>query len=123
MDARVRAYVCVRAHVCVQAMCVCVRIRVCVRRVHACVYCRVRACIVYVRACVYGCVRTFVRVVYLCVCVRVRVRAYACEGIEDALPLGVLPSQKRVSLPSCLSPLGALRGGLGGLPGLSQFSG
>ena len=56
---------------------------------------------------------------YVCACGHVRVRACACEGIEGALPLGVLPPQERASLPSCLSTLGALRGGSGGFLGLS----
>jgi len=62
--------------------------------------------------------------IHVCVCVfvhGVRLHACACEGIEDALPLGVLSPQERASLPSCLYTLGALRGGLGGFPGLSPF--
>jgi len=47
------------------------------------------------------------------------VSASACEEIEDALPLGVLPPQERASHLSCLPPLGTLRGGLGGFPSLS----
>jgi len=43
------------------------------------------------------------------------VRACACEGIEDALPLGVLPPQERASFLSCLSPLEGLEGRLGRL--------
>jgi hypothetical protein len=81
-----------------------VRAYVCVR---ACAYMGVCLC-----ACTYVCV---------CVCMRVRVRACACEGIADALPLGVLFLQERASLPTCLSTLGALRGDLGGFPGLSPF--
>jgi len=54
------------------------------------------------------------------VCARVRVRACACEGIEDALPLVPLP-QERASLPSCLFPLLALRGGSENFPDLSPF--
>jgi hypothetical protein len=53
--------------------------------------------------------------VCVCVCMRVRVRACACEGIEGALPLGVLPPQERASLPRCLSTLGAFKGRLGRL--------
>jgi len=105
------AYVRVCVRVCV-FVCVCVRARTVV---YVCV--RVRHLLVCVRAtcvCVHVCTG-------MCVCACVRVRACACEGIEDALPLGVLPPQKRASLPSCLSPLGALRGGLGGFSGLSPF--
>jgi len=115
-------YVCVRAHtcVCVFSMCVCVHV-VCVC---VCVYGCVRTC-VYLRAlctcpCVCVCVRTCVRAG---TCARANVvRANACKGIEDALPLGDLSPQERASLPSCLSTLGALRGGLGGFPGLSMFN-
>jgi hypothetical protein len=57
------------------------------------------------------CVRVSVRVR---VFARIRVRACAFEGIEDALPLGVLPPQEKASLLICLSPLGALSGGQGG---------
>jgi hypothetical protein len=72
---------------------------------------RVRVC-----ACVCVCACAYVRVcVRVCVCVRVRVRACACEGIEDALLLGVLSFQERAS--NLFVPL---RGGLGGLPGLSH---
>ena len=71
----------------------------------------------YVRACVYGCVRTCVRALCTCVCVH----ACAYEGIEGAIPLGVLPPQEKASLPSYLSTLGALRGDLGGFPSLSPF--
>jgi len=109
----VRACVCVRCvrvcvydcvHTCVHALCTCACVCVCVRA-HTC------ACVVYVRA--------------LCTCACICVRAYvvcacACEGIEDAPPLGVLPFQKRASHSSCLSTLGALRSGLGGFPGLSR---
>ena len=56
----------------------------------------------YVRACRY-------------VCVRVRVCVCASEGIEDALPLGVLSSQERASLLTCLLPLGGFEGRLGRL--------
>jgi hypothetical protein len=113
---RGRTCVCVRAH-----MCVCIHIRVCVHCVCArvctqlCTY--VRACVVYL--CVRMCVHAYV---CACGCVCVRVYVCACEWIEDTLPLGVLPKE-RVSLPRCLSTLGALRGGLGGYSGLSQFSG
>jgi hypothetical protein len=136
MHTRVRAYVCVRAHVCVRAclcacVCMCVRIRVSKRCVCACVYSCVHTCVhalctcacvrmcervsvrirVYVRVCVYICP------IHVCVWVQVRLHACACEGIEDALPLGVFSPQERASLPT----LGALRGGLGGFPGLSPF--
>jgi hypothetical protein len=94
------ACVCVYAYVCV---CACVLVHVCA----CCVLVRVCA---RVRVCAYVCART-----YVCM------RACTFEGIEDALPLGVLPPQERASLPSCLSTLGALRGGLGGFPGLSPF--
>jgi hypothetical protein len=91
VHARVRACACV-------CVCACLRVHVCVRAptcVHACVY-----TVVYVRVC--ACVR----------CVLVR----ACEGIQGALPLGVLLPQERASLPSCLSTLGALRSGLEAFP-------
>ena len=121
MHARVHAYVrgcacvyvCVRVHTCVRAFCTC-----------ACVYGCVRLCVraLCTCACVCVCAHTCV-----CarVCVRVRVCAYvvracACEGIED--DLGLLPPRERASLPSCLSTLGALRGGLGGFPGLSLLN-
>jgi hypothetical protein len=39
---------------------------------------------------------------YVCVCayvcVQIHVHECACEGIEDVLPLGVLPPQERASL-------------------------
>jgi hypothetical protein len=54
-----------------------------------------------------------------CVCARVRLHACALEGIEDALPLGVLRPQERA--PKLFVPLGDLRGGLGSFPGLSPF--
>ena len=105
-----RAYVCVLARVCV---CVCVRALCTCVRVYTAMYVRtcVRACVVYLCMCV--CTR-------MCVDIRVcvRVRVCACERIKDTLRLGVLLFQERVSLPSCLSPLGALRGGF---PGLSLF--
>ena len=80
---------------------------------------------VCIRLCTYVC--ACVVPVYVCVragtCVRAYVvRACACEGSEDTLPLGfLLPFGERVSLPSYLSTLGALRGGLGGFTGLSPF--
>ena len=83
-------YVCVRACTCVRALFTCVR-------VYIVVYLRVCVC---VRAHVRVCARTCVRAL-MCVCVRTCVRAYvracACRGIEDALPLGVLPPQERAS--------------------------
>jgi len=90
----------------------CVYVRVCVRcvLVHVYVCARIRTCVF---ACVCAC-----WFVFACAYV---VRACACEGIEGALPLGALPPQERVSLPSYLSPLGALRGGLGCFPSLSPF--
>ena len=97
--------------------------RACTRTcVFVCV--RICVCVTYVCACVDGCVPTCVHLLCTCACVCVCARAYvvracACEGIEDALPLGVLPPQERASLLSCLSTLGALRGSLGGFPGLS----
>ena len=136
--ARARACVCVpmcacmRVRVCYACACMCACVRVCVC---AFTYMCVCAC-AYVCVRVYGCVRTCVCVVYLCVCVcactcvhartrtcvyvcvcmQVRVRACACEEIEGALPLGVFPPQERSTLPSCLSTLGALRGGLEAFP-------
>jgi len=128
---------CVRVHVCVRAcmrvcvhvyVCMCVRVRVCacirlctyvcVRRilVRVCVRLYVCAC-AYAYVCVYVCVYARTRTcVYVCVCMQVRVRACACEEIEGALPLGVFPPQERSTLPSCLSTLGALRGGLEAFP-------
>jgi len=92
----------VRAHMCV---CACTY-------VYACVY-----TVVYVRVCMrYVLVRVFV-CVRVRVCVRVCVRSCACERIEDAVPLGVLPPQDRASLPSCL-----YLSGLGGFPSLSPFT-
>jgi hypothetical protein len=83
-------------------------------RVRVCVCARVRPC-----ACVSMCIRARVCArVRVCVRMCVRVRACPCEGIEAALSLGVLPSQERASLPSCLSPMGAL---MGGFPNLSPF--
>ena len=67
-----------------------------------------------VRACVCVCVCVCM---CLCLCGGVRLRACAREGIEDALPLGVLPPQEKASLHSCLSTLGALRGDLVDFPG------
>ena len=117
---RMHACVLVRVYMCV---CVCVRTLTCV-----CVRVYIRACMgcVLVRACVCARVRMYAYVCVCaragtCVCGRVPVRACDCEGTEDALPLGVFPLQERASLPSCLSPWGALRGGLGGFPGLSPF--
>ena len=108
-----RMRVCTCARVCTYVR-VCVRARMCVCAHHIRV-----ACNVYVHACVYGCLHTCVHArTCVRVCMRVRVHACACEGIEGALPLGVLPPQERASLPSCLSTLGALRGGLGGSPNL-----
>jgi hypothetical protein len=128
------ACVCVRTCVCLcvhMRVCMCMYVRICVR---VCVCAYVYACIVYVLACVYSCIRACVRAlctcVYVCACVcvrtyvyvRVRVRACTCEGVEDALPLSVLPPKSLLAnLPSCLSPWGALKGGLGGFPGLSPF--
>ena len=103
---RVRA--CVRMCVFV---CVCVRVRTCERALCTCVC--LRLC-TYVRACiVYLCVRMCV---YVCACVRVRLHACACEGIEDALPLGVL--SPREGLPAVFF----LEGGLGGFPGLFKLN-
>jgi len=96
MRACVYGYVCM----CVRALCTCayvLRVRVC-----ACVYVCARAC-----TCV-------------CVCARIRVHACSCEGVEDALPLGVL-LPKRGPASQAVSTLGALMGGLGGFPGLSPF--
>jgi len=67
-----------------RALCTCVR-------VYTVVYVRVCVRYVLVRVCARTCE-------YVCVCVRVRVHACACEGIEDDLPLGVLPPQERASL-------------------------
>jgi len=94
-------------------VCVCVFVCVCIR---LCTY--MRACIVYlcVRVCACVCVCVFV-CAGTSVCTRVNVRACACEGIEDSPPLGALPPQKRASLPAV--NFGALKGGLGGFPGLS----
>jgi hypothetical protein len=122
------ACVCVRTCVCLcvhMRVCMCMYVRICVR---VCVCAYVYACIVYVLACVYSCIRACVRAlctcVYVCACVcvrtyvyvRVRVRACTCEGIEDALPLGVLSTQERAS--KLFVPL---ESGLGGFPGLSLF--
>ena len=119
--------VCVRARTCERALCTCVCVygcvHTCVRALCtcACVCMCVRVCVcvrirVYVR--VYTCTHLYTCPIHVCVCVRVRLRACACEGIE---PLGVLSPQERVSLPTCLSTLGGLRGDLGGFPGLSPF--
>jgi hypothetical protein len=86
------------------------------------------ACVLYLCVCIRLCTFVCACVVYLCVCmcvlayvcVHTSVRACACEGIED--DLGLLPPRERASLPSCLSTLGALRGGLGGFPGLSLLN-
>jgi len=120
---RAGAYVrvCTVVYVCACMRCVLVRVCDCVCasvRVYVRTY--VCAC-AYVCACGYVCARMCVCVL-LCACVHVRACMH-CEGIEDALSFGVLPPQKRASLPSCLFPLEALRDGLGGFPGLSQFSG
>jgi hypothetical protein len=84
---RVHAHkcVCVRVRVCART-CAWVRVRVCVC---ACAY--VCECIVYLSVCVcaHG---------YVCVCALVCVRACTRIGIEDVLPLGVLPPQERASL-------------------------
>jgi len=97
--------------VCVRALCTCVYMCVCVcvcARAHTCMH--ARTC-VHSRRCVCVC---------MCVCMRVRVRACTCEGNEDALPLGP-SSPTEGQPPSCLPTLGALRGGLGGFPGLFPF--
>jgi hypothetical protein len=108
---------CTRVCVCACA-CVCARTGVCVcMRVYTVVY--VRTCVraLCTCACTYMCACTCVHDrSSVCVCMRVRVRACACEGIEGAFPLGVLPPRERASLPSCLSTLGALRGGLEAFP-------
>jgi len=131
------AYVCVRAHVCV-----CVRTCVCVRFVCVYVCVRVRVCAgthvcVQVHVCMHVCVHacTSVRalwtyvcacvLVWLCVCVRVCVCLWVCvcahmKGLKTPFILVSFLS-KRASLSSCLSSLGALRGGLGGFPGLCPF--
>jgi hypothetical protein len=61
----------------------------CVRAL--CTY--VCACVVYLCACVCARART-------CSCAHVRVHACACEGIEGALPLGVLPAPLLMLKPS-----------------------
>ena len=91
-------------------------------RVYSVVYVRLCVRCVLVRMCVYVWVYVCVHErVCIRMCVWVRVRACAYEGIEDALPLGVLSPKEMASLPSCLSPREALKGGLGGFPGLSPF--
>jgi len=104
------AYVYVYAHTCVRALRTCVRVYTYVCVVYLCLCMCVRA---YVCMCAYMCACG-------CVCAYV-VRACAWEGIEDALPLGVLPHQERASLPICMSTLGALRCGLGAFSSLSPF--
>ena len=104
--AYVRVCLCVRVCVCV-CVCVCVRARTCV---HALCTCMRVYTVVYVGVCM----RAFCTCA--CVCVRVCVRACAREGIDDALPLGVLSHQKRAS--KLFVPL---RSGLGGSSGLSPF--
>ena len=88
---------CVRAHVCGACAYVRVCVRVCVR-VYIVVY---LTCVRELCTCACVCLCVFVRER---VCVRVRVRACACEGIEGALPLGVLPPQERASLSSGWPP-------------------
>jgi len=80
----------------------------------ACVRAYVYAC-VCAQACTYVRVFTYVNMshTYVCVCVRVRLRACACEGIEGALPLGVLFPEGQP--PNLFVHLGGLEGRLGRL--------
>jgi hypothetical protein len=84
---------------------------------YACACAYVCARVVYVRACVYGCVRTCV-CAYVCACAYV-VHAHV-KGLKTPSSW-CLFSKERASIPSCLSTLRALRGGLEGVPGLSLF--
>ena len=110
---RASAYVCVcvRARPYVRALCTCVRVYTVM---YVCVCVR---CVLVHMCCVYVCARACTCV---CVCARIRVHACSCEGVEDALPLGVL-LPKRGPASQAVSTLGALMGGLGGFPGLSPF--
>ena len=54
----------------------------------------------------------------VCVCGYVCVHAHV-KGLKA--PVLLVSFSLRASLPTCLSTLGALRGGLGGFPGLSLF--
>ena len=105
-ELHVHACVHARTYACVY-MCACVHVRACVCAcAYVCVCTSHTCCVQCIRACV--CVRLFT---YVCACAHLRacVHAGTCACVRMCLPLGVLPPQKRASLLSCLSTLGAAR--------------